>query len=258
MLKFINDNDFLLADSYRQNEGGSVSWVYDEGEGKYTHSGVIFDGLIREVQVQDGTESVLVGTKKVKIGQESVLVGTEPLLDSDGNVLLDENGEPQQQEVYEDMDIFNDEDIYEDQPKYKTETVDIWAKFQALVSQGAITLETDHLLLEQKESAKDSINATRDALNDADIEYNGYTFQAGAQSREDIMGAVVTASDTIWLTRDNQEIEMSAEDMRGLGLAIANRKKFLVYKARHFKDALVVLDNEAAINDHLANLDWSA
>ena len=114
------------------------------------------------------------------------------------------------------------------------------------------------MLLEQKQSAKDSINATRDALNDEDIEYNGYTFQAGAQSREDIMGAVVTGSDTIWLTRDNQEIEMTAEDMRGLGLAIANRKKFLVYKARHFKDALDELSNEASIKDFISNLDWSA
>lgn len=230
MLKFINDNDFLLVDKYKQNDDGSISWVYNDGNA--THSGFIREGMTRSIQVPDGAEQVKVGEKLA--------------LDSEGNQKLDDDGLP----------LF--EPVYEEQPKYKTETVDIWAKFQALVSKGAITLETEHLLLEQKQSAKDSINATRDALNDADIEYNGYTFQAGAQSREDIMGAVVTASDTIWLTRDNQEIGMSAEDMRGLGIAIANRKKFLVYKARHFKDALAVFDNEAAINDYLANLDWSA
>lgn len=210
MLNFINENDFLLVDKYKQNEDGSVSWSYSDGNA--VHSGLISEGFTRTIQVQDGTESVKAGYKGA----------------------------------------------YEEQPKYKTETVDIWAKFQALVSKGAITLETEHLLLEQKQSAKDSINATRDELNDADIEYNGYTFQAGAQSREDIMGAVVTGGDTIWLTRDNQEIEMSAEDMRGLGIAIATRKKFLVYKARHFKDAQGELSDEASIKAFIKNLDWSA
>ncbi|ENN99817.1 MULTISPECIES: DUF4376 domain-containing protein [Pseudoalteromonas] len=230
MLKFINENDFLLVDRYKQNEAGSIGWIYNDGNA--VHSGFIREGMTRTIQVPDGTEQVKVGEKIA--------------IDSEGNQKLDDDGLP----------LF--EPVYEEQPKYKTETVDIWAKFQALVSKGAITLETEHLLLEQKQSAKDSINATRDALNDADIEYNGYTFQAGAQSREDIMGAVVTGGDTIWLTRDNQEIEMSAEDMRGLGIAIATRKKFLVYKARHFKDALDELSDEASIKAFIKSLDWSA
>ena len=230
MLKFIDENDFLLADKYKQNDDGSVSWIYNDGNA--THSGFFREGMTRTIEVEDGTE-------RVKVDEQQRLdENGEPIFNEDGSTLL--------------------EDVFEDQIKFKTETVDIWAKFQALVSKGAITLETEHLLLEQKQSAKDSINATRDALNDADIKYNGYTFQAGAQSREDIMGAVVTGGDTIWLTRDNQEIEMSAEDMRGLGLAIANRKKFLVYKARHFKDALDELSNEASIKDFISNLDWSA
>ena len=95
-------------------------------------------------------------------------------------------------------------------------------------------------------------------MNDSDIEYNGHTFQADAQSKGDIMGAVVTETDTLWLTRENEEVEMSAEDMKGLGIAIANRKKFLVYKARHFKDALDALSDEASIKNFINNLDWSA
>ena len=230
MLKFIDDNDFLLVDKYKQNDDGSVSWIYNEGNA--THSGFIREGMTRTIQVPDGAEQVKVGEKLA--------------LDSEGNQKLDDDGLP----------LF--EPAFEEQQKYKDEIVDIWAKLKEQVEQGAITIEADHLLLEQKQSAKDSINATRDALNDADIEYNGYTFQAGAQSREDIMGAVVTGGDTIWLTRDNQEIEMSAEDMRGLGIAIANRKKFLVYKARHFKDALDELNDETEIKDFINNLDWSA
>jgi hypothetical protein len=48
MLKFIEENDFLLVDTYKENEDGSVSWVYDEGEGLPTHSGVIRPDFTRK------------------------------------------------------------------------------------------------------------------------------------------------------------------------------------------------------------------
>lgn len=48
MLKFIDENDFLLVDTYKENEDGSVSWVYNEGEGLPTHSGVIRSGFTRK------------------------------------------------------------------------------------------------------------------------------------------------------------------------------------------------------------------
>ena len=256
MLNFTNDNDFLLVDKYKQNDDGTVSWSYKDGD--ISRSGFFREGMNQTIQVPDGTEQVKVGTKQVQVGTESVKVGETPVLDEEGNQVLGKGGEPLFEDAIENHPIFEEQDVFEEQQKYKDEIVDIWAKLKEQVEQGAITIDADHLLLEQKQSAKDSINATRDALNDEDIEYNGYTFQAGAQSREDIMGAVVTGSDTIWLTRDNQEIEMTAEDMRGLGLAIANRKKFLVYKARHFKDALDELSNEASIKDFISNLDWSA
>lgn len=256
MLKFIDENDFLLVDKYKQNDDGTVSWTYTDGDA--THSGFLREGMTRTIQVPDGTEQVKVDTKQVQVGTESVKVGETPVLDEEGNQVPGEDGEPLFEDAIEDRPVFEEQDVFEEQQKYKDETIDIWAKLKEQIEQGAITIDAGHLLLEQKQGAKDSINATRDALNDSDIEYNGHTFQAGAQSREDIMGAVVTGSDTIWLTRDNQEIEMTAEDMRGLGLAIANRKKFLVYKARHFKDALDELSNEASIKDFISNLDWSA
>lgn len=256
MLTFLNDNDFLLVDKYKQNEDGSVSWTYNDGNA--VHSGFLREGMARTIQVPDGTEQVKVDTKQVQVGTESVKVGETPVLDEEGNQVLGEDGEPLFEDAIEDRPVFEEQDVFEEQQKYKDETIDIWAKFKEQIEQGAITIDAGHLLLEQKQSAKDSINATRDALNDEDIEYNGYTFQAGAQSREDIMGAVVTGSDTIWLTRDNQEIEMTAEDMRGLGLAIANRKKFLVYKARHFKDTLDELNDETEIKNFIDSLDWSA
>ncbi|TMO16728.1 hypothetical protein CWB59_12470 [Pseudoalteromonas sp. S326] len=230
MLNFINDNDFLLVDKYKQNDGESVSWTYKDGG--TLHSGVIRKGMTSTTQVPDGTELVKVGEKLA--------------LDNEGNQKLDGYGQS----------LF--EPVYEDQPKYKTETVDIWDKLQTMIAQGNVVVDTSHLLGEAKTTAKGIINSTHDKLNNADIDYNGYTFQAGEQSKSDIMGAVVTGTDTIWLTRDNQEVEMSAEDMRGLGIVIANRKKSLVYKARHFKDALDELNDETEIEFFINNLDWSA
>tara|TARA_A200000113_G_scaffold218982_1_gene227178 strand:- start:193 stop:798 length:606 start_codon:yes stop_codon:yes gene_type:complete len=61
MLEFIDENDFLLVDTYKENEDGSVSWVYDEGEGLPTHSGVIREGFKRITPEQQGTEDVVVG-----------------------------------------------------------------------------------------------------------------------------------------------------------------------------------------------------
>lgn len=47
MLKFIDENDFLLVDVFKENEDGTVMWVWNEGEGLRTHSGMLFEGFIR-------------------------------------------------------------------------------------------------------------------------------------------------------------------------------------------------------------------
>lgn len=54
MLEFIDENDFLLVDIYKENEDGSVSWIWDEGEGLPTHSGVIREGFKRFKQDSNG------------------------------------------------------------------------------------------------------------------------------------------------------------------------------------------------------------
>lgn len=57
MLTFINDNDFLLVDKYKQNDDGSISWTYNDGNA--THSGFIFEGMTRV----DGDETIDVWAK---------------------------------------------------------------------------------------------------------------------------------------------------------------------------------------------------
>jgi len=60
MLKFIDENDFLLVENYKENEYGSVDWLYTSEDGK-KHSGVIRQGFTRTKQVQTGTEIVITG-----------------------------------------------------------------------------------------------------------------------------------------------------------------------------------------------------
>lgn len=66
MLKFIDDNDFMLVDEYKQNDDGSVSWCYQDGD-KF-HSGFLREGMTRI----DGENTVDVWSKlqsKIKSGK---------------------------------------------------------------------------------------------------------------------------------------------------------------------------------------------
>ena len=47
MLEFINEDDFLKVDTFKENEDATVSWVWNEGEGLPTHSGIIRQGFTR-------------------------------------------------------------------------------------------------------------------------------------------------------------------------------------------------------------------
>lgn len=47
MLKFINEDDFSKVDTFKENEDGSISWVWNEGEGLPDHSGIIREGFTR-------------------------------------------------------------------------------------------------------------------------------------------------------------------------------------------------------------------
>ena len=44
MLTFANEDDFLKVDTFKESEDGSISWVWNEGEGLPTHSGIIRNG----------------------------------------------------------------------------------------------------------------------------------------------------------------------------------------------------------------------
>jgi hypothetical protein len=46
-ITFANEDDFLKVDTFKEGEDGSISWVWNEGEGKPTHSGFIRQGFTR-------------------------------------------------------------------------------------------------------------------------------------------------------------------------------------------------------------------
>jgi hypothetical protein len=232
MLKFIEQNDFLLVDTFKENEDGSVSWTYDEGEGLPTHSGIICEGFKRFTQEQDGVEEVV--------------TGQEPVLDEDGN-----------QERYDDTGELVFKDILKEQPKMVDVEIDVWAKLWELhnnENSPVTVLEVD--ITPIKESAKQRVNSQRDSLISGGVEYNGYTFQTDSQSIMDMMGVIMAGIDTTWLTADNQQVPMTNTDMQALGASVAAHKESLVFKARVHKDNIESLLTKADIDDYLANISW--
>lgn len=72
MLNFINDNDFLLVDKYKQNDDGSISWICKDGN--VTHSGFIREGVVR----LDGDKAVDIWAKlQSKIADGSIAIEGE-------------------------------------------------------------------------------------------------------------------------------------------------------------------------------------
>lgn len=258
MLQFINEDDFLKVDTFKENEDGSVSWIWDEGEGLPTHSGVIREGFTRTTQVQDGTESVQVGTEQVQIGTETVVVGQDPVLDENGEpVIAEDTGEPLTQDITEEQPIYEEQPVMEDQPKFVTVEINVWDKLWELHSDSSspVTVESVDLSL-IKDNAKQLVNRQRDSLISGGVVHNGHTFQTDSTSIMDIMGAIMSGIDTTWLTADNQQVAMTNADMQALGQAVAHHKETLVFKARVHKDNIESLSTKADIDDYVANLRW--
>lgn len=232
MLQFTNENDFLKVDTFKENEDGSISWVWDEGEGLTTHSGVIREGFKRYTQEEQGTEEVV--------------VGQEPVLDEEGNpTYYDDTGEPVMR------------DIVEEQPKMVDVEIDVWAKLWELHNDDSIEITVLPVDLDLiKANAKQVVNSQRDSLIYGGVVHNGHTFQTDATSIMDIMGAIMSGIDTTWLTADNQQVPMTNAQMQALGGAVASHKETLVFKARVHKDNIESLLTKADIDDYMANLSW--
>lgn len=112
-------------------------------------------------------------------------------------------------------------------------------------------------LEDYKVSTKAQINSKRDLLHHSGIEYNGNMFQTDPQSILDIMGACITNEDTVWLTMDNTQVNLTVAELNALGSAIAQRKKVLVYLARQYKDAIDSKTSKEEIDTFIQSITWS-
>jgi len=172
MLKFIDENDFLLVENYKENEHGSVDWVYQN------HSGFIREGMTRQHEVQTGTETIV--------------TGTESVLDDDGNPMLADNGEPVTQ------------DVTEEQPVFETQTIDVWGTLQAKIQSGEITVEpfdtsiVTERLAEQARSERNRLLAESDFTQLADSPQSGSEWQNYRQELRDITAQEGFPHDVIW------------------------------------------------------------
>ena len=55
MLKFIDENDFLLVEQFKENFDGTVQWFYQNS------NGCLKTGFTRTTQIQTGTTPVVIG-----------------------------------------------------------------------------------------------------------------------------------------------------------------------------------------------------
>lgn len=142
MLKFIEESDYLLVDSFVEIEPGVVEWKYS-GEDGARHSGVLIPSSTRVIEVQTGTESVQVGN-------------TNPQYDLEGNVVVASTP------------------IYEDRPTYGPEVINLWNKLVELDAGSTIEVTWvnefefySNLLVSDKLSAKVTLDSLAGSIRAA-------------------------------------------------------------------------------------------
>ena len=123
----------------------------------------------------------------------------------------------------------------------------------------------DDKLAEYKQSKRQWLNQERDRLIHDGLHYDDNHYQTRPEDITHIMGAVQVAQlaaaagqefQTQWLTSDNQEIPMGLSELAGLGVALAEHKRHLIYKGREHKEALDDLPSHEAVDDYLSEIDW--
>ena len=106
-------------------------------------------------------------------------------------------------------------------------------------------------LEENKEQILRHFKAVRDNKELEPIAYNGNLFDFDQKSYERINAAIITLSITggkiYWTTADNNTVEVSANDLKGVVASAADRSNQLHIEYRHIKEEV----NEAESNEEL-------
>lgn len=97
-------------------------------------------------------------------------------------------------------------------------------------------------LLEEIKTAKiTELKAQRDTAEVEPINYQGYSFDYDSKARDRISAAIVAldlqgaGADIAWTTADNQDVSVTAADLRAIVAAVAVRSNALHIKYRRLK-----------------------
>lgn len=110
-------------------------------------------------------------------------------------------------------------------------------------------------LEETKEMRKNHLKAVRDNKEMEPVVYKGNRFDFDQKSYERITAAMVALGETgtiNWTTADNNVVELTAEDMRGVIRAAAVRSNSLHVIYRQLKDQVMA----AKTNEEVLEIQW--
>lgn len=136
---------------------------------------------------------------------------------------------------------------------------------------GATLEKPESVVAKELESAKQmtikQINTERDKRIANGIEINGATFDTDTNAQQNVTGAALLASIAMsqnmpytvdWVTHSNTVVTLDAQQVIGLGMAIAQHKSANIIEARNAKDAVLNASSieaaQAALDDYLAQL----
>lgn len=182
MLKFKNKNDFSLVDEFKENEDGSVNWIYNDGAS--VHSGYIKSGMTTTWSEQTGTEQVSTGFKDVEIGVDQ------------------ETGEP----------IFEQQEQFEEQPVFTEMTFNVYDELIAAAERGDVIIEPYVVSVEeQRQQLKQSRDA---ALNSMVHDYgDGRVVQIRPSDLINFQIAIEQGQSREWILADNSIAIITVAEM---------------------------------------------
>lgn len=118
-----------------------------------------------------------------------------------------------------------------------------------------VTHEEEHLeVIKQRKIAE--LKAERDEAEVTPIEYNGHSYDFDSKARDRISAAIIALelqganADIAWTTADNQDVSVTAADLRAIVAAVAVRSNALhiaYRKAKARVEAAVTADEVKAV-----------
>lgn len=98
---------------------------------------------------------------------------------------------------------------------------------------------------EIKQAKINALKSTRDTLEVQPIEYNGDTYDYDSKARDRMAVAIIALesmgadASISWTTADNDDVKVTAADLRAISACVANRSNALHVKYRKLKERVL-------------------